>query len=344
MRNATLRAQGLVLNLPIDEGIGLLVRDRSGLKNDGTVSATGASWVTGNFPPFYNALIFDGLSGNVLVPYNSSLAPTTEVTVECWIKFAALSSWRNIVQKGNSGASEDYALALDNTSPQLLYFIIHTSGGSDVWSPKSLVSPTVGVWYHVVGTYKSGVGAQLYVNGVAQGAATPGSGTIRDGGTSLGIGSTPDLGGFTNCTIQNVMVYNRCLADWEIMDDYLSGPFSYTTLDSKRLTVILHDEKCAASHTQWDAWVNSLYKRKVKVLGIVRQYILTAIEQNSIWSSSLAKYFEDACLAGSQILLASDQAVRPVQNVNVYVLDVSWTLANLGGQNIRKFLLTLQEA
>jgi hypothetical protein len=36
--------------------------------------------------------------------------------------------------------------------------------------------------------------------------------------------------------------------------------------------------------------------------------------------------------------------VRPVSSVNVYVLKVSWTLENVGGQNIRKFTLTLQKA
>jgi hypothetical protein len=47
---------------------------------------------------------------------------------------------------------------------------------------------------------------------------------------------------------------------------------------------------------------------------------------------------------GNSVVLHSDQAVRPVNNVNVYVLSVSWTEENIGNQNIRKFTLTLQEA
>ena len=116
-----------------------------------------------------------------------------------------------------------------------------------------------------------------------------------------------------------------------------------TTLDGKALTVTKWGEGVAVQSSQWDAWVTSAYSRKVKVYGIIRTYIIDSVEQDVTWPNSLANYFETVAANGNTVLLYSDQPVRPVNNVPVYVLDVAYTLENLGGQNIRKFTLTLQE-
>ena len=117
-----------------------------------------------------------------------------------------------------------------------------------------------------------------------------------------------------------------------------------TTLDGKALTVTKWGENVQTVSTQYDAWVSSAYKRKVKVYGVIRGYSIDCVEQNVDWTSSLANYFEGVAQSGNTVVLYSDQAVRPVSSVSVYVLNVSWTLENIGGQNIRRFTLTLQEA
>ncbi len=117
-----------------------------------------------------------------------------------------------------------------------------------------------------------------------------------------------------------------------------------TTLDGQSLTVTKWGEDVSVQASQWDAWSVSSYKRKVKVYGIVRTYIINCVEQAVAWASSIVNRFETTAANGTTVVFFSDQAVRPVSSVSVYVLKVSWTLENIGGQNIRKFTLTLQEA
>ena len=117
-----------------------------------------------------------------------------------------------------------------------------------------------------------------------------------------------------------------------------------TTLDSQTLTVTKWGEDVSTAASQWDAWSSSSYKRKVKVYGIIRKYTIDCVEKAVAWSSSLVNRFETTAANGTTVVFYSDQAVRPISSVNVYVLKVSWTLENVAGQNIRKFTLTLQEA
>jgi hypothetical protein len=118
---------------------------------------------------------------------------------------------------------------------------------------------------------------------------------------------------------------------------------SNATLDGRPLTITRWMEDASVQASQWDSWTNSAYKRRIKVYGIVRTYTIDCIEQNILWPLSQTNYFEAVADAGAPVIFYSAQTVRPVDNANVYVLHVSWTIENIGGQNIRKFTLTLQE-
>ena len=116
-----------------------------------------------------------------------------------------------------------------------------------------------------------------------------------------------------------------------------------TTLDGKALTVTKWGENVQTRASQWDAWENQECKRKIKVYGITRTYMVECVEQNAAWTDSLVNYFEQTEKNGSSVVLSSDRPTRPVNNVSVYVLNVSFSEENLGTQNIRRFTLTLQE-
>lgn len=116
------------------------------------------------------------------------------------------------------------------------------------------------------------------------------------------------------------------------------------TLDGKTLNVVKWGESCDPIATQWDAWSGSSPKRKVQVYRTLLTYTLDCVEQNVTWANSLANYFEAIENSGAQVTFYSDLVTRPVSSISVYVMHVAWTLENLGGQNIRKFTLTLQEA
>jgi hypothetical protein len=116
-----------------------------------------------------------------------------------------------------------------------------------------------------------------------------------------------------------------------------------TTLDSITLTVLSWTESYPAVAPQWDAWVGSAYKKKVMVLGSIRQITLQCVEQDVTWANSAVKHFQDVQNAGTQITLTSDLVVRPVTSMTVLVLDVEFTSQVVGTQNIRYFSVTLQE-
>ena len=115
------------------------------------------------------------------------------------------------------------------------------------------------------------------------------------------------------------------------------------TLDGKTLDVRALGEDLEVVNSQWDVWENQTYKRKVKVLGIVRHWTLECVENNVAWSSSQVKSFEDTAAVGTTVTFVVTDEVRVV-NTSVYVLGVQIQVADLAGKNIRHFTLTLQEA
>ena len=116
------------------------------------------------------------------------------------------------------------------------------------------------------------------------------------------------------------------------------------TIDGKTLNVLSFGESIEVAGTQWDAWVNQSYDRKVKVYGIIRKWTLECIEEDVTWTNSLVNYFETIAQNGSEVAFTSDEAVREISSTNVYVLAVELGLSGLGDNNIRKFTLSLQEA
>lgn len=119
---------------------------------------------------------------------------------------------------------------------------------------------------------------------------------------------------------------------------------SGTSLDGQSLTVTKWDEEVDVQDSEWDAWSGANYKHNVKVYGIIRTYTIDCIENAVAWTVSLANRFETTALNGTPVIFYSDQAVRPVSSVSVYVMKVSWTMENIAGKNYRKFTLTLQES
>lgn len=114
-------------------------------------------------------------------------------------------------------------------------------------------------------------------------------------------------------------------------------------LDGKTVVCKQLNEDCKAVAIQWDAWLSSAYKRKIKTYGLIRVWTLKCVESGVLWASSQVKSFEDSELAGSVLALSVDDEVRAI-STNVYVLGVSIDAVDLGGKNLRYFTLTLQEA
>jgi hypothetical protein len=115
------------------------------------------------------------------------------------------------------------------------------------------------------------------------------------------------------------------------------------TLDGKTLDCKSLGEGFEVVASQWDAWINNVFKRRLKVRGVVRTWTLDCVENSVAWTNSQAKSFEDTGLAGTTVNLTVTDEVRVI-NTSVYILGVAIQVADLAGKNIRYFTVTLQEA
>ena len=178
-----------------------------------------ASSINGNI--LNNSLRFNRTGSNyILVPYNSSLDMTTQLTIEGWVYPITTDNWINILIKGNSG----YGLALTGTvyaSYKLSYGDIN---GSYDTAPKSDVSYTFNTWQHVavtVYTKGSQIICNFYINGVNVGAdkISPNSTSISNGGanSALYIGAQGSaLGNHFNGNMEELRIWNYCRSETEI--------------------------------------------------------------------------------------------------------------------------------
>ena len=153
------------------------------------------------------ALYFDG-SDEVIIPSDSSLNPTTAITVMAWINADDWIGNRRILQKG---VDDQFRLIEEGN----LEFSLAGISGADIETPL----PTTGTWHHIAGTY-DGSTIRLYVDGVEKASGSV-SGPIQTSSTPLYIGNKPFSsysGDFFKGIIDEVRIYNRALLHQEIND------------------------------------------------------------------------------------------------------------------------------
>jgi hypothetical protein len=176
---------------------------------------------------------FDGTNGYVRIPDSAALKPAN-VTVEAWVwldpSLPAGRGTEYVVFKKNTWSAwfEAYTLTketVDNgngTTSDRFSFTVSRYGNQVILYSQTIAQR--GVWYHVAATY-DGNQSVLYVNGVAEGTATPGFALDYDT-TPLYIGTSgtwaPYLGMFGGI-IDEVSIYNRALSPNEIAAIYNAG-------------------------------------------------------------------------------------------------------------------------
>jgi hypothetical protein len=162
------------------------------------------------------ALSYDGVRDFVSVPSSASLNPTSQITVETWIKPSSLASsqislggtWDDI-----TGANRTYLFFIGNGKAQ--FYVSHT--GADAPNASSTTTLQVGKWYHLAGTF-DGSNINLYVNGVLEGtASSPGAihtntHPLYVGKSDGDLGNSADFGG----TIDEFRVWNVARAQAQI--------------------------------------------------------------------------------------------------------------------------------
>lgn len=177
----------------------------------GSVSGGVTFQAAGAMPGSYGAT-FDGTSGFVEIADTDSLSRVGDLTIEMWIKPAAMGS-RTLISKGTTG---EYHLRLNSSGSITLlmgpsYAVAVIPGGQI----------TTGSWWHVA-VVRRAVDQSVagYVNGVAVysgGYATPPTATsnvVRIGAAS------PTAGSYYSGVMDEVAVYARALTPAQVAARY----------------------------------------------------------------------------------------------------------------------------
>ena len=199
----------MVASYGFDEGSGTVLGDSSGNVNNGAIS--GATWSTAG--KFGSALSFNGTNNLVSIPDSNSLDLTTALTLEAWVRPAALGTvWRTVLMKEQPGnLVYDLYANTDKGFPETALWI----GGER--TARSSAALPLNSWTHLASTYDDAT-LRLYVNGV-QAASLAQTGSVATSTGSLRIGGNNVWPEWFSGLIDEVRVYNRALTPSEITTD-----------------------------------------------------------------------------------------------------------------------------
>jgi chitodextrinase len=204
----TLAAAGLVAAYSFDEGTGSTLTDLSGNANHGTIAS--AAWTTAG--KFNGALVFNGTNAAVNVIDSPSLRLTSAMTLEAWVNPATVTSaWRDVIYKGN----DNYYL-MGTTTNSGIFAGGGTFGGANANAYGSTALP-INTWSHIAVTY-DGTALRVYLNATLV-TTLARTGAITTSANPLQIGGDSIFGQFFQGAIDEVRIYNRALAQPEILTD-----------------------------------------------------------------------------------------------------------------------------
>lgn len=160
---------------------------------------------------------FNGTSDYIHMGFDSSLNPSGSYSVCAWARMATFSpgvfyaavSSRNIVSSKGYG----YILYKSGDTNRWSFWQGVGASGVGAWhSVDSAITPTIGAWYHLLGTW-DGTNQTFYVNGTSAGTGTTTFGANAARETRIGAGqneSTPSF--YFKGDVSGVAIWNRALS------------------------------------------------------------------------------------------------------------------------------------
>jgi hypothetical protein len=206
--NVSNATTGLVGAYGFEETTGTNANDSSGGARTGTLNGPTRS-TAGKFG---SALSFDGINDWVTIPDANALDLTNAMTLEAWVRPSAISSWRTVLMKEQSGGLAYGIYANSNTNRPSAH--ITTSSEQDTRGTAQLA---VNAWTHLAVTY-DGTTLRLYVNGVQASSKAIGGSIVTTTGV-LRIGGNGVWPEWFAGLIDEVRLYNRVLTAAEVQAD-----------------------------------------------------------------------------------------------------------------------------
>jgi hypothetical protein len=166
------------------------------------------------------SMLFDGSTGYIAASPVLTVASLQTLSLELWVKFAALpASSASLLGNDSPGSTHSGALLFVNSAgtPGLILGF----GGSTSTTVSSSTALAAGTWYHLVATY-DGLTMRIYVNGVLRGTQAA-TGSIAASANGFTLGKNPVSGNYANAYLQEAALYNTVLSQARINTHYIAA-------------------------------------------------------------------------------------------------------------------------
>jgi uncharacterized membrane protein YkvA (DUF1232 family) len=200
----------------LNDAAGTSAADIAGHSLVGTKSGGVALQATGALADNDSAMLFDGSSGQVEVPYNLQFAFSSGITLEAWVKTGVTSGWKRLVGIGPDSTSSWELLINGSGLPAL---VLKTQTGQSILYGATTFVVTDDQWHHIVGTWDGSV-ARIYVDGTADGQLNLTGTLASSANETVSIGSAPDYSMWVSGAIDDVAVYGHGLTATQIADHF----------------------------------------------------------------------------------------------------------------------------
>jgi len=174
----------------------------------------------GRTEKMYSSLSLDGVDDYVNAGNGSSLNIPNKLTVSMWIypKAEVVGYAAHPIGKWSTTTDANFVLYYFGTTSGTNRQIAFYANRGGVWGTIGAgYTLNLNTWYHVVLSYDSAIGGQLYINGNAVGGLSVG-GVLATSTSSLLFGESAS--GTFNGNIDEVRIYNRALSSYEVKDLY----------------------------------------------------------------------------------------------------------------------------
>ncbi len=204
---------------PLDETTGTTFSDGSGNNDNGTL--VNAVWTSGKVAGGMNLL--GSYTGSATASDSALLDISGSWTVSAWFNISQPipnSSWYGLVERDVTGAgsyNRNYGILIDNSNGSVDFYALFDASSYEPAATYSL-TPSVGTWYFVAGTWDSSAGIlSLYLDGSLVATVNTGAYAPVAGSGSVIFGKDDSQG-----TIDDVRIYSRALSPAEVMALYNS--------------------------------------------------------------------------------------------------------------------------